>query len=226
VTQEVSSILCLLVYGKKKHVLRIKALRTHEPYWLFVAQTLKELYAEVQFEAALLDRGFYVAELINQLQQDGIPFVIRARLCDYMRLILGIYREWKQYDYVVADWCNTNLILGRDWKFWPWGFVTNISFDNLEDIRFMYKKRWNIENIFKATDGIQVRVATNNHVTRLFCVCLSFLIYNAWQQRNTRPTLLEHLKQLIEAIFVLIRSVCPHRDKFKLNLPLWDLMQI
>jgi len=213
-----------LVYGKKKRVLWVKSIRRQETYWLLVAEKLKELYKEVQFEYALMDRGFYVAELIDQLQQNNIPFVIRTCLCDHMRKILGIYREWKQYEYVVADKVPTKLILGRDWKGSPWGFVTNCTFNRLEDIRFVYKKRWNIENVFKATDGIQLRVATSNCLTKMFAVCLSFLIYNAWQNKNKRPTLLQFMKQLFHMLFVFIQNVCPYRDKFKLNILLWEFI--
>jgi hypothetical protein len=210
-----------LQYGKKKRVLRVKALRRSEPYWLFVAQVLKEIYTEVKFEAALLDRGFYVAELIDQLQKDGTPFVIRACLCDYMKKILGIYREWMHYEYAVADKAKTTLILGRDWRLFTWGFVTNMEFTQLEQVRFLYKKRWNIENVFKATDGIQIRAATSNHIARMFCVCLSFLIYNAWQRRNKRPTLFDHVKSIVGLLLNIIFWVCPYRDRFALNNPFW-----
>ncbi|MBW2976699.1 transposase [Candidatus Woesearchaeota archaeon] len=214
-----------LVYGRKKMVLRAKALRRKEEYWSLVVRTLKELSSELKFECALMDRGFYVAELIDQLQKESIPFVVRACICDYMKIILGIYREWKIYEYDVAGWAKTKLILGRDFRGYPWGFVTNLSFNHLEDIRFLYKKRWNIENIFKATDGIQLKVATSNHITRMFAVCLSFLIYNAWQNKNMKPTLLDFIKKIFQVLFAFIRKISPYRDKFKLNLPLWDFLE-
>jgi hypothetical protein len=214
-----------LVYGKKKRVLRVKAIRAKESYWQFVAQTLKELYHQVKFECALLDRGFYVAELVDQLQQNGTPFVIRAQLCDTMKKIYGIYREWKRYDYQLANWLPTTLVLGKDWRNRQWGLLTNLEVERLEDVRHFYSKRWNIENVFKATDGIQLRVATSNHKTRMFAVCLSFLIYNAWQQKNKRSTLLDYVKQLFEELLKQIFRICSYRNRLKLNLPLWSFVQ-
>ena len=81
----------------------------------------------------------------------------------------------------------------------------------------------NIENIFKATDGIQLMAQTNNPVTRLFCVCLSFLFYNAWQNKNKRETLLNFIMNVLESIFDFIaRTVESYRDKLKINIPFWD----
>ena len=168
-----------LFYGNKRRVLRVKALKRKEKYKDFIVETLKEISKEIPFECALFDRGFYDAKLIDNLQKEKIPFIIRARLCDEMKKIFGIYRKWKSYQYAVSGWAKTNLILGKDNKNKNWGFVTNMHFAKIENIRFVYKKRWNIENIFKATDGIQLRVATANHITRIFAVCLSFLVYNA-----------------------------------------------
>jgi len=102
-----------------------------------------------------------------------------------------------------------------------WAFITNMEFDNWHKVREIYRKRWNIENIFKATDGIQLRVQTNNPITRLFCVCLSFLFYNAWQSKNKRGTFLGFVMNALESIFEMIaRTVECYRDKLK--LPFWD----
>ena len=213
-----------LVYGKKRRVLRVKALKHKESYWLFVAKTLAELYVEVQYECALLDRGFYVAELVDQLRQDGVPYIIRARLCDTMRSFYGITFTWKAWEYKVAEWAETTLVLGRDPSGSPWGFLTNLEPGSWREVRSLYRKRWNIENIFKATDGIQLKVHTGNHVTRMFSVCLSFLLYNVWQNRNKRPTLLQHVKQCLEWLFEKIRKVLHYRDRLKLNILFWDFL--
>src|SRR3989338_820712 len=192
----------------------------------FIVETLKEISKELSFECALFDRGFYDAKLIDDLQKEKIPFIIRARLCDEMKRVFGIYRTWKSYEYLVSGWANTTLIIGKDNKNKNWGFVTNLQFKNLEDIRFVYKKRWNIENIFKATDGIQLRVATVNHITRMFAVCLSFLIYNAWQNKNKRSTLLEFMRIIFSTLLKIIKRVPRAMEFFKINQPLWDFITL
>ena len=213
-----------LVYGNKRRILRVKALKRKEKYKHFIVETLKEISKELSFECALLDRGFYDAKLIDDLQKEKIPFIIRAKISKKMKKIFGIYRLWKSYRYIVSGHTETTLILGRDIRNRQWGFVTNMTFDKLEDVRFVYKKRWNIENIFKATDGIQLRVATANHITRMFAVCLSFLLYNAWQNTNKRSTLLEFMKVIFRILFCFLRRTSRCMELFRLNTPLWDFV--
>ena len=215
-----------LVYGKKHRVLRIKAIKRKECYWTYIVDTLRDLRKVIRFECALMDRGFYVAELVDKLQQVDIPFIIRARLCKEMKEIYGIYRQWEKYDYLLGDILPVKLALGRDLKNRKWGFLTNLDDVKPENLRFIYKKRWKIENIFKATDGIQLHIATPNYTLRMFSVCLSFLIYNAWQQKCKKPTLLDYIKGIFDCILHMIMSVCPYRDKLRLNNPLWCYVHI
>lgn len=213
-----------LVYGNKRCILCVKALKRKEKYTDFIVERLKDISKELSFECALFDRGFYNAKLINALQKEKIPFIIRAKISKKIKKIFGIYRTWKSYNHTVAAKAQTELILGKDLKNRLWGFVTNMKFKKLEDVRFIYKKRWNIENIFKATDGIQLRVATANHVTRMFAVCLSFLLYNAWQNKNKRSTLLEFMKDIFRILFSFVRRVSRCMEIFRLNNPLWDFI--
>lgn len=211
-----------LIYGNKRRILRVKALKRKEKYNQFIVETLKDISKEIPFECALFDRGFYDAKLIDSLQKNNIPFIIRAKISKKMKKIFGIYWGWKSYEYPVSGWAHTTLILGKDIKNRSWGFVTNMTFDNLENVRFIYKKRWNIENIFKATDGIQLRVATSNHITRMFAVCLSFLVYNAWQNKNKRPTLLEFMKTLFLTLLKILKRIPRVMEILRINQPLWN----
>ena len=212
-----------LVYGNKRRVLRVKALKRKVKYKYFIVETLKDISKEISFECSLFDRGFYDAKLIDDLQKEKIPFIIRAKISKKMKKIYGIYRTWKSYTYLVSGHTETTFILGKDLQNKQWGFVTNMQFAKLEEVRFVYKKRWNIENIFKATDGIQLRVATANHVTRMFAVCLSFLVYNARQNKNQKPTLLDFIKSLFSAILKTTRRVARCMELFRLNNPTWNI---
>ena len=217
-----------IVYGNKRRVLLVKALKRKENYKEFIIKTLQELKKEVSYECTMFDRGFYDGLFIDELIQNDIPFIVRARISDHMKKIFGFCSEWKCYkDFRIGEHkVKGNLVLGVDFshnKRNKWAFITNLEFENWYSTRKLYKKRWNIENVFKATDGIQLRAQTNNPTTRLFCVCLSFLLYNAWQNKNKRGTLLNYLKDVLESIFELIaRTVEFYRDKLKLNIPFWE----
>src|SRR3989338_8367064 len=217
-----------IVYGKKKRVLRVKAVKRKENCDDFIIKTLQALKKEVSYECVLFDRGFYDGLFIEKLKRNKISFIVRARISKHMKKIFGFYSEWKCYrDFEIGEHkIKADLVLGVDFtkgKRAKWAFITNMEFENWYIVRGVYRKRWNIENVFKATDGIQLRVQTNNPTTRLFCVCLSFLFYNAWQNKNKRGTLLDFVMNALESIFDFIaRTTEFYRDKLKLNIPFWD----
>jgi hypothetical protein len=221
-----------IVYGNTRRVLRVKALKRKEKYKDFIVKTLIELKKEVDYECVLFDRGFYDGSFVEELKKNKIPFILRARISNTMKNIFGFYKDWKCYTkFPIGTDGEGDLILGVDYtdgKRMRWAFVTNLEFENWYKVREVYKKRWNIENIFKATDGIQLRAQTNNPTTRMFCVCLSFLFYNAWQAKHKRKkfTLLNFLMKILENILAIILKTADklefYRDKLKLNLPFWD----
>ena len=217
-----------IVYGNKRKVLRVKAVKRKENCDDFIIKTLQDIKKEVSYECVLFDRGFYDGLFIEKLKRNKIPFIVRARISDTMKKIFGFYQVWKCYkDFEIGEHkIKGYLVLGVDYtdgKRSRWAFITNMEFENWHEVRELYRKRWNIENIFKATDGIQLRAQTNNPTTRLFCVCLSFLFYNAWQSKNKRGTLLNFVMNALESIFELIvRTFEFYRDKLKLNIPFWD----
>jgi len=217
-----------IVYGNRRRVLRVKAVKRKENCDDFIIKTLQAIKKEVSYECALFDRGFYDGLFIEKLKRNKIPFILRARISDTMKKIFGFYQVWKCYkDFEIGEHkVKGDLVLGVDFtdgKRSRWAFITNMEFENWYKVRELYRKRWNIENIFKATDGIQLRAQTNNPTTRLFCVCLSFLFYNAWQSKNKRGTLLNFVMDALESIFELIVGTVEfYRDKLKLNIPFWD----
>jgi hypothetical protein len=223
-----------LVYGNKRRVLRVKAIKRYENYKPFIVKTLKELQLKISFECALFDRGFYDGSLCEELKRNSIPFIIRSRISSTMKKIYGFSVKWKCYrNFEFGDSkAICDLVLGADYslgKRTKWAFITNMEFDEWRNIRKIYRKRWNIENIFKATDGIQLIAQTNNPSTRLFCVCFSFLLYNAWQLKNKkgRNTLLNFVMIIFENLFEFIIRMQEHciqfyRDRLRINIPLWD----
>ena len=216
-----------MVYGNKRRVLRVKSVKRKENCKGLIIKTLQDLKKEVSYECVLFDRGFYDGLLIEELKMNNISFIIRAKISKNMKKIFGFYSKWECHrDFEIGKHKSKgNLVLGVDFadgKRNKWAFITNLEFGNWHYVRELYKKRWNIENIFKATDGIQLRAQTNNPTTRLFCVCLSFLFYNAWQNKNKRGTFLNYVMSVLEGILNLIaRTVAFYRDKLKLNFPFW-----
>ncbi len=225
-----------MVCGNTRRVLRVKILRRKEEYKRLIITTLQDIKKEINYECALFDRGFYDGFFIEHLKQSKIPFIVRAKISKTMKREYGFFTEWKRYnDFEIGEHkYKGDLVLGKDHstdKRRKWAFITNIDFQRLADIRNMYRKRWNIENVFKATDGIQLRVQTNNPTTRLFCACFSFVLYNAWQTKRRRKKLplLDFLLQMTEFMLKFVIRTYKNRwqlfrDKLKINILFWNII--
>lgn len=225
-----------LVYGNRRRVLRVKALKKGEQYKGFIIKALLELRNEMLYECVLFDRGFYDGLFIQELERNKIPFIVRARISEFMKRVFGFYLEWKMYpDFEIGEHkVKGNLILGVDYaedKRRKWAFITNMKFENWRKVREVYRKRWNIENVFKATDGIQLRVQTSSPVMRMFAVCWSFLLYNSWQSKNrkksSRVPLATCVMSMLEVVFEFFvktagKSVDFFRTRLRIRLPFWD----
>ena len=225
-----------LVYGNRRRVLRVKALKKGEKYKDFIIKALLDLRKEVNYECVLFDRGFYDGLFVRELQRNKIPFILRARISNYMKRVFGFFWEWKMYeDFEIGKHkVKGNLVLGVDYcdgKRRKWAFITNMKFSNWRKVRELYRKRWNIENIFKATDGIQLRVQTSDPVMRLFAVCWSFLLYNAWQSKTKKgwhyATLSAYVMRLLEVVFEFAiktagKTVDFFRTRLRIRIPFWD----
>jgi hypothetical protein len=221
-----------VVYGNTRRVLRVKALKRKEEYRSFIVDTLITLKTEVNYECALFDRGFYDGKLVSELEQNKIPFIIRARISNTIKKIFGFSLNWKHYENFEIGKTKTksSLVLGADisqGKRTKWAFITNMKFENWHSVREIYRKRWNIENIFKATDGIQLRAQTSNSTTRMFCVCLSFLLYNAWQTKSKRNItltnfIMKFVEIILEKILQTTKRIEFYRNKLKINILCWN----
>jgi hypothetical protein len=225
-----------LVYGNKRRVIAIKALKRKEKYKTFIINKLIELKKEIKYEFALFDRGFYDGNFIFDLEKNNIPFILRAKLSKSIKKLYDFPSSWKAYtNNKVGDvFINSYLVLGKsffDHKLQKMGFITNVKFDNWFDVKKIYKKRWDIENIFKATDGIQIKAQTNNPNTKMFFACFSFLIYNCWQNKNKRKNLkfFSFIVKIIKLLFDKSNYIFEfmdliYRDRFKIDIAFFDMV--
>jgi len=153
-----------------------------------LVETASEIRKKTRYDALLLDRGFYEKELAFSLDKAGIPFLIRAELRGkILKRFKRIshhkkYLHWQQRGIdPLSLWLGWKTYRGKEYK---WGCMTNIRHLSWYCCIHWYAQRWNIENVFKATDGIQLKTATSRIKPRLFAVLLSFYAYNEWQKRK------------------------------------------
>lgn len=178
----------LVAPGQWRRVIRCVPITSKQNMTFLVVETAKELRKHIRYDALLLDRGFYEKDVAFSLQRANIPFLIRAEMRGKIEKKLKRIQHHKKCMHWQQEGYDP-LTLWLGWKMqgskkYEWGFVTNIRHLSWVQCLNWYRQRWNIENVFKATDGIQFRTATSKVKPRLFAALLSFLVYNEWQKRK------------------------------------------
>lgn len=213
-----------------RRVVRCIPVPTKQNMTPVLVETAVRIRKEVKYDALLLDRGFYEKEIAFSLDKAGIPFLIRAELRGKIKKRLQRISHHKKYHH----WRQRGfdpLILWLGWKKvgnkrYEYGFVTNTRNLSWFCCINWYSHRWNIENVFKATDGIQFKTATAKVKPRFFAVLLSFYAYNEWQKRkHTDKT---HMPLAVFVEHLINRGLVSYLKKgppFKLHIPGWLLAQ-
>lgn len=135
----------------------------------------------------LLDRGFYSGDIVDTLQLNKVKYLIFVPKNKFIKKALDKtkedciilheikYTKNKRVDYAVSDHVLLHNYFEHDWV-----FVTNIEFDNLTKYVSLYKKRWNIETMFRMHDEARIKSKSVKPEVRLFYFCISMLLLFIW----------------------------------------------
>jgi hypothetical protein len=72
-----------------------------------------------------------------------------------------------------------------------------------------YMHRWDIENIFKAADRVEMKTSSRNPLMRLFCIVVSFLMLALWQVsrilgKSVRCSLRKFVKHILSKLCIIM----------------------
>ena len=91
---------------------------------------------------------------------------------------------------------KTGIALVKDVLDYDWVFATNLFLDDIEKYAEVYRKRWNIETMFRVHDEARIKTKSKNSVIRLFYFIIGMLLVLLWNL---------HLKQKITfKLFVIL----------------------
>jgi hypothetical protein len=168
-----------------------------------------ELWLEQQLRRALLlmpkapvlaDRGFCNVWFLQMLERIGCFYVLRMsvknkqvmkKIQDGQKKISYFMKEAKSNDAFLVE-----LIVVTEGEF-EYYFMSNIDVKP-KQVLYLYRHRWDIENIFKLSDRALLKTSSSNYRMRLFCLLFSFILYLAWQfNRTAKQSFRGFLKTLI-----------------------------
>ena len=135
----------------------------------------------------LLDRGFYSGDIVDTLQLNKVNYLIFVPKNKFIKKALDKtkedcvilhdikYSKNKNVYYAVSD-----HVLLHNYFEHEWVFVTNIEFEDLTKYISLYKKRWNIETMFRVHDEARIKSKSVKAEIRLFYFCISMLMLLIW----------------------------------------------
>ena len=147
----------------------------------------------------LFDRGFDDYRLVEALQRARLRYQILWRKNKWTTKVFkkikrGEIKEVNRRGTYSRDMTkhkvNIRFVLIKKYKRYKkgkaynWVFCTNTRNKSQHYYVDKYRKRWNIETVFRVLDNIQIKTTTKNEVIRYFITMFCCLVYNLWKLTN------------------------------------------
>lgn len=141
----------------------------------------------LQVRCMYLDRGFYSGEVIDELELRDINYLIFARKSSLFKYMLEsvdkaiiVKHEIRYTKNRSSHIAETNIALIKDVDGYDWCFATNHILENIEKYVQFYRRRWNIETMFRVHDEAKIKSKSIKSIIRLFYFIISMLIVLLW----------------------------------------------
>lgn len=142
--------------------------------------------AGLNIRTMLFDRGFYSADIIRELTEQDVPYIIFARkntlfknLLDATDVSVVIEHEMNSRKNKSILRVQTNIALVKNVKGFDWVFATDMQLSGKEIVR-TYRVRWNIETDFRVQDEARIKSKSARPEVRLFYFMTGLLIFFVW----------------------------------------------
>jgi len=132
----------------------------------------------------VFDNGFQCKELIQELQNRRIRFIIPLR--DTVKL----KRRWRWMRYATrfnytTQGVEVNVVKAQDANGRRYFLATNMM-DSPKRVLRLYKRRWGIETSYRKIGEFLPKTTSRSWVVRIFNFIFACLIYNAWVVLNAK----------------------------------------
>ncbi|MBS3106655.1 transposase [Candidatus Woesearchaeota archaeon] len=159
VTAHFKFLVCSIKYRNRKYPIAVRMLRIGPN----IAEEIGELLAScrragLRLREVLLDRGFYSADVIREMREQEVFYLIFAPRNSLLKSMLDgaarsvnvehemTLRKDKTHTKIPTDIALVKNVHGQDWA-----FATNLDLQGYEIVQ-RYRLRWNIETDFRVQD--------------------------------------------------------------------------
>jgi hypothetical protein len=130
------------------------------------------------------DNGFQSSELIQELQERRIPFILPLRDTVKLKRRRRWMRYAKRFNYSTQG-VTVDVVEAQDWKGQRYFLATNLAASPKHILR-MYKRRWGIETSYRKIREFLPKTTSRSWVVRVFNFVFACLTYNAWVVLNAK----------------------------------------
>ena len=140
-----------------------------------------------------LDRGFYSGEIIDELELKGMNYLIFAKKSSLFKCMLEgtgksviVKHEIKYKKDKSSHKAETDIALVKNIEGYDWVFATNAFLRDARKYVELYRKRWNIETMFRVHDEARIKSKSINPFVRLFYFIISMLLLFMWNLHSKK----------------------------------------
>lgn len=203
-----------LCCSKIRIPLAIKIIGVGESYNPWLKNHLEKFIIAFPKTIMLADRGFAKVWFFEMLEELKAQYVVRTPLKkkeNKNKVLLGV----DKFQYWMKQAKTNNKILltvvvAKDKKNRKYYLATNIENKHNKTILKIYLERWDLENIFKDSDRVELPTSSRNPLMRLFCVTTALLMFTLWQHKRlfAKPfSLRTFIKKIIDSICTLLDCI-------------------
>lgn len=172
--------------------LAIKMVKVGERYKPWLKTELKKATQISPKAIVLADRGFGKAEwFYEMLDELDAKYVVRMPLRkkeskNKVRHGAKHIQQWFK-DVKTKNKMLLDIYIAHDSQNRKYILASNIKGKAPKQLLGYYLNRWDLENIFKDADRVELPTSSRNPLMRLFCVVTSFLVFMLWQVSRINP---------------------------------------
>lgn len=173
-------------YRDRKYPLAVRML----PIGAYIAEEIGELLKSCQraglhIRTVLMDRGFYTADVLRELQEHDLFYLVFApRNALFKGMLEGTTRSVRIEHELTLNKNKTKtkiptiISLVKEDKH-DWIFATNLDLSGRALIK-RYRVRWNIETDFRVQDEARIKSKSKRPEVRLFYFLVAALLLFVW----------------------------------------------
>lgn len=150
-----------------------------------IAELCNKMHLKVR--CIYMDRGFYSGDIVDELELKEMNYLIFARKSSLFKHMLEsvdkdavVKHEIKYCKNKSSHKAETDIALIKDVNGYDWCFATNLFLQDARKYIKLYRRRWNIETMFRVHDEARIKSKSIKAVVRFFYFTFSMLLVLLW----------------------------------------------